>query len=426
MSRSHCFLVVLLIATALTEVLDASPPKPADCKNLQGTKAKGPLKIFVLAGQSNMVGAAKISTFDYIGEDPRTRPMLSEMRDSDGKPRMVKDTWISYYQSNESGDPDGEGFGQLTAGYGGRKDPTRAGDNIGPELTFGIYMQKSLEEPILIIKTAWGGKSLYQDFRPPSAGPYELNAAEIEQIEKSGRNREEEAAIRKKRSGVYYRLMISHVNHVLKDIQRVFPDYDEKQGYELAGFVWFQGWNDMVNRGVYPRRAQKGGYDEYSELLAKFIRDVRKDLESPKLPFVIGVMGIDGPIENHQERYREIHKNFCEAMAAPASLPEFKGNVLAVHTAPFWDMPLDRILKKRGLYNQRKRGVESRVKKGALTKEQAASELKRIEVDAISPEEAAMLKRGASNAAYHYLGCAKTLALIGKAFAEATLELQAK
>ncbi|MHC4734313.1 MAG: hypothetical protein ACYTDW_07605 [Planctomycetota bacterium] len=82
---------------------------------------------------------------------------------------MVKDTWISYYQSHESGDPSGEGFGQLTAGYGGRKNPTKPGDNIGPEFTFGIYMQKALKEPILIIKTAWGGKSLYMDFRPPSA-----------------------------------------------------------------------------------------------------------------------------------------------------------------------------------------------------------------------------------------------------------------
>jgi alpha-galactosidase len=109
-----------------------------------------------------------------------------------------------------------------------------------------------------------------------------------------------------------------------------------------------------------------------------------------------------------------------------AALDEFKGNVLAVRTAPFWDMSLDQIIKKRGLYNQRVRQLKNQVKKGELTSEQMAAELKKIEVDAISSQEAAILKRGASNAAYHYLGCAKTLALIGKAFAEATLELQAK
>ena len=69
-----------------------------------------PLKVYILAGQSNMVGAAKIATFDYIGDDPKTLAMLNEMRDRDGKPRTVKDTWISYYQSHESGDPSGAGF----------------------------------------------------------------------------------------------------------------------------------------------------------------------------------------------------------------------------------------------------------------------------------------------------------------------------
>ena len=388
--------------------------------------AKGPLEVFILAGQSNMVGAAKISTFDYIGEDPKTLPMLQEMRGKDGKPRKIADTWISYYQSHEPGDPQGEGFGQLIAGYGGRKDPTEPGDNIGPELTFGIYVQKALRRPVLIIKTAWGGKSLYQDFRPPSAGSFELSAAEIEKIQKSGGDLEKERAARKERSGAYYRLMLGHVRHVLADIRRIYPEYDEKQGYVLSGFVWFQGWNDMVNRSVYPRRAEKGGYDEYSRLLTLFIKDVRKDLGAPRLPFVIGVMGIDGPMENHEKRYRPIHQNFWDAMAAPAARPEFQGNVVAVQTAPFWDMPLDGILKKRSRYNGKKRTIEKRVKKGELSEEQAKVELGKIRADAITPEEAAQLKRGASNAAYHYLGCAKTMALIGKAFAEAVVALRAE
>lgn len=384
------------------------------------------LKVFILAGQSNMVGAAKIATFDYIGDDPKTAAMLNEMCDSGGRPRKVKDTWISYYQSHESGDAGGEGFGQLTAGYGGRKDPTKAGDNIGPEFTFGIYMQKALNEPILIIKTAWGGKSLYMDFRPPSAGTFELSETDIENIKKRGGDLEAERAKRKEQSGHYYRLMLDHVKYVLKDIKRVCPVYDERKGYEIAGFVWFQGWNDLVNSGVYPNRGKEGGYDKYSEWMAMFIRDVRKDLRTPEMPFVIGVIGVDGPIGNVSERYRGIHGSFREAMAAPAGLEEFKGNVLAVRTAPFWDMPLDRIIKKRDLYNGRVKQLKNQAKAGELTAEGLAEELKKIEGDALSAEEAAILKRGASNAAYHYLGCAKTMGLIGKAFAEATLELQGK
>ena len=93
-------------------------------------------------------------------------------------------------------------------------------------------------------------------------------------------------------TGKYYRLMMDHVKMVLKDIKRVCPVYDEKDGYEVAGFVWFQGWNDMCDGGVYPDRDQPGGYDMYSELLAHFIRDVREDLSAPEMRFVIGVMSL--------------------------------------------------------------------------------------------------------------------------------------
>jgi len=391
--------------------------------NCDGTSAKKKLKVFILAGQSNMEGHARIATFNYIGEDPATVDLFKEMVDLNGVPRIVENTWISYYQSHEPDDPAGEGFGPLTAGYGARKDPSKPGEKIGPEYTFGLYMQKTLREPILIIKTAWGGKSLYMDFRPPSAGPYELNETEIEKIGQRGDDLEAERKKVKEASGAYYRLMVSHVKQVLKDIRRVYPAYDERQGYEIAGFVWFQGWNDMVNRNVYPRRDQEGGYDKYSELMAMFIRDVRKDLKSPDLPFVIGVMGVNGPIDNVDERYREVHRNFRKAMAAPAALEEFKGNVLAVETAPYWDMSLDAIMQKRDRYNQRVRQLKKREREGELTKEQLAAELKKIEEYNIPAHENEVLKRGASNAAYHYMGSAKVVAQIGRAFARAVMLL---
>ena len=99
-----------------------------------------------------------------------------------------------------------------------------------------------------------------------------------------------------KATGHYYRLMIAHVKKVLADIGEVYPGYDPVQGYELAGFVWFQGWNDMVDRGTYPNRDKPGGYGAYSRVLAHFIRDVRRDLAAPELPFVIGVLGVGGPV----------------------------------------------------------------------------------------------------------------------------------
>ncbi|MFN9551790.1 MAG: sialate O-acetylesterase [Pirellulaceae bacterium] len=307
------------------------------------------LKVFVLAGQSNMEGHAEVSTFDYIGKDPLTAPILKEMRHPDGTPRVCDRVWMSYLTGPYDGSANGEGLGKLTTGFGARGDqPTRDCGKIGPEFTFGIYMEKGLSQPILIIKTAWGGRSLNTEFRPPSAGPYQLpkqvqelwdrhpqGAHGIPKLEERQKWRAEKDAA----SGVFYRMMVEHVKKVLADPKRVHPEYDEKAGYELAGFVWLQGFNDLVDGQTYPN----GNYDEYSRLLSHFIRDVRNDLSAPKMPFVIGVLGVGG--ENENEAFRK-------AMAAPADMPEFKGNVLAVPTAPFWDHAIAAAEPKRGEYEQ--------------------------------------------------------------------------
>ena len=316
-----------------------------------GAEAK-PLKVFILAGQSNMEGHAEVRTFDYIGKDPLTAPILKEMRSPDGTPRVCDKVWMSYLTGPYDGSANGEGLGKLTAGFGARGDqPTKDGGKIGPEFTFGISMEKELKEPILIIKTAWGGRSLNTEFRPPSAGQYKL-PKEIQELwdkHPQGAHGIPKAEDRKKwqddknaASGVFYRMMIEHVKKVLADPKRVCPEYDEKAGYEVAGFVWLQGFNDLVDGTTYPGPDQPGKYDEYSRLLAHFIRDVRKDLSAPKMPFVIGVLGVDGESKN---------VNFRKAMAAPADMPEFKGNVVAVETAPFWDDAIAAAQPKQGEYN---------------------------------------------------------------------------
>jgi alpha-galactosidase len=301
-----------------------------------------PLKVFILAGQSNMEGHAEVSTFDYIGKDPLTAPILKDMRNPDGTPRVCDKVWMSYLTGPYDGSANGEGLGKLTAGFGAREDePTNDGGKIGPEFTFGITMEKELKEPILIIKTAWGGRSLNTEFRPPSAGPYQFSKRKLEELRENGADIQKLKKEKAKASGVFYRMMIEHVRKVLKDVKRVCPEYDEKDGYELAGFVWLQGFNDLVDGDTYPDSDKPGGYDLYSDLLAKFIRDVRKDLSAPKMPFVIGVLGVDG----------EKYVNFRKAMAAPAKMPEFKGNVVAVDTAPFWDRVIEAALSKQEEYN---------------------------------------------------------------------------
>jgi len=374
---------------------------------------KEPLKVFILVGQSNMEGHAKVETFDYIGDDPKTTPLLKKMRDADGTPRICDGAWISYYTGR--GEENGEGFGKLTAGYGSRPNPSEDGGKIGPEFTFGITMDEAFEEPVLIIKTAWGGKSLFYDFRPPSAGVYPRTEVDIE------KDRRPESG-----SGHYYRLMLKHVKHVLGDIRRVVPDYDPEQGYEIAGFVWFQGFNDMVSRDVYPtlpNGASGNRFAKYSEWLADFIRDVRKDLDAPEMPFVIGVMGVGGDGAN------EGNLEFRKAMAAPAALPEFRDNVVAVPTSPFWDKPLAAIQEKyekvkQMAYLLRRENKNAANADGSMSKDEQRAYLREYEAKLVSPEEVALRARGASNAGYHYLGCAKTFALMGLAFANEILEMR--
>ncbi len=382
---------------------------------LSAFAAATPLKVYILAGQSNMEGHAKIETFDYIGDDPATAPLLKQMRGADGQPTVCDHVWISYLTGGKG--EFGEGFGKLTAGYGSRQNPAQAGGNIGPEFTFGLTMDKSLKEPILIIKTAWGGKSLHTDFRPPSAGPYDPSELELKKWETNPTKKQEVITA----TGLYYRKMIEHVKMVTKDIKRVCPAYDEKQGYEIAGFVWFQGFNDLVAGDTYASKT--GGkdrdYTNYGEWLADFIRDVRKDVGAPKMPFVIGVLGVGGLHAS------EGTNAFRKAMAAPSLLPEFQGNVTAVETAPFWSEELAAIDEKHGQLKNKRHGLEMQVKAGKMTQEAADAEGKELEAALITPAEAALWARGASNQGYHYLGCAKTFALIGKAFAEATLKMQA-
>ena len=126
-----------------------------------------PLKIYLLVGQSNMQGHAAERTLEHLGMDPKTVPLLKAIQNADGSAKVHDQVWISSIDTSEES---GVKEGKLTVGYGaGGREP-----KIGPELTFGITMQKHVGEPILIIKTSWGGKSLNTDFVRPAPGRINL------------------------------------------------------------------------------------------------------------------------------------------------------------------------------------------------------------------------------------------------------------
>jgi alpha-galactosidase len=253
-----------------------------------GQAGESPVKVFILAGQSNMEGHGIIridpkrnegkGSLEYMAKNPHTAQRYAHLINEKGRWVVRDDVWIWYLGRT----------GGLTVGYGARED------RIGPELQFGNVMGDDLDNQVLLIKTAWGGKSLAKDFRPPSSGG---------------------------QVGPYYTEMLKHVKEVLADIRKYFPGYDGL-GYELAGFGWHQGWNDRINQAFN---------DEYEKNLANFIRDVRKELGAKDLPFVIAETGMSGHTEYHPRAL-----SLMRAQAAVAGYDEFKGNVAFVGTKDFF------------------------------------------------------------------------------------------
>jgi hypothetical protein len=250
--------------------------------------ADKPVKVFILAGQSNMEGAGFVKaepsrnggkgSLEFLVKDSATADKFKHLVDKNGKWVVRDDVWIHYLNRK----------GKLTVGYGAQED------RIGPEFGFGQVIGNAYEEPVLLIKLAWGGKSLAKDFRPPSSG------GEV---------------------GPYYKEIVQRTKAVLGNLKKEFPEFGDR-GYEIAGFGWHQGWNDRVNQSFV---------DEYEKNLANFIRDIRKDLGVKKMPFVIAETGMTGMKEKHPRALA-----LMKAQAAVAEYEEFKGNVAFVKTREFW------------------------------------------------------------------------------------------
>lgn len=330
---------------------------------LRAADMSKPVKVFILAGQSNMEGKAKMSLVDYQASLPANRDLFKHLRDDKDKWIERDDVWIKFLDRK----------GKLTVGYGSPKC-------IGPELEFGSVVGDHFASQVLLIKTAWGGRSLFRDFRSPSAGFPEqamldkmlADGIKRAQNDKNKKTKEPTMEEIKAPFGASYRAMLEDVNGTLANLKMHFPDY-AGQGYEICGFIWLQGWNDMINAD-YTK--------EYTGNLTHFIRDVRKDFKLPKLPFVIGQMGVDGanPSPNI--------KTFKAAQAAVMEVAEFKGNVALVKTDAFWDVEAEAVFKKGW-----KENIDEWNKVG-------------------------------SDYPFHYLGSAKTMLRMGEAFAKSVLELR--
>ena len=232
----------------------------------------------------DLKGKGDLATLNQEGK-------YSWFADEEGKWTVRND--VTYWETRVSKEEGGSG-GPLTT--------TSNGKFIGPEVPFGYVMGTYHDEPVLLIESSMGNRALSFDFRPPS----------------SGKTEEEKD---NKYCGFEYNAMIEGVHKTLKNIDKVVPDY-KGQGYEISGFVWFQGHKD---KGV-PKK-------EYERHLVNLIKDVRKEFKTPKMPAVVATVGFSG-MEMDPGHFMTWEAQM--AVGDPKQHPEFAGNVASVDTRPFW------------------------------------------------------------------------------------------
>jgi len=339
----------------------------------RAVEQNAPVKVFILAGQSNMEGKARMRVMEYQAFQGKQRARYEKFTDGEGQWRVRDDVWIKFLDRH----------GKLTVGYG-------SPGCIGPELDFGFTVGDYLDEQVLLIKTAWGGKTLGGDFRPPSSGLPDRDFLRAELERRQQRNPQTTMADVEARYGHYYREMIREVRQTLKNLDSLLPEY-QGQGYEIAGFVWFQGWNEQYNDTFIAT---------YDQNLQNLIRDVRREFGVPKMPFIVGEFGCDGP----KGRYVNQKKlDIRKAQAAFKKNREFDGNADFVSTTPLWDYAIEK------MYEDTKK-IRAGLANGTMTEEEA---------QAIRD----LFAKHGSDKGYHYLGSPKIYCDMGHAFANGMISL---
>lgn len=271
---------------------------------LAGAAEGKPVKIYLLSGQSNMTGRAALGDLNKPAADQKATlvrfimdPQNMEKykfvyKDVDKKGRswtVRDDVFITMGDWPHDG-KEGQGkHGGLGPNYGGFRNK-----GFGPELGIGHALGDFHDEPVLLVKVAFGANSLSVNFRPPSSG---------------------------KTLGDKYPLVIKAVNDAIEHLPEIVPGYQKETGYELAGFFWNQGEHD----------GSPEASAEYEQNLANLITDLRKDLKAPNMKAVIAVTGFGG-----RGAEADGQKKVIEAQLAVPLRPEFKGTVATVETRDFW------------------------------------------------------------------------------------------
>jgi hypothetical protein len=274
--------------------IDADPKnllKPHDGKPADMSK---PVQVFILLGQSNMVGAGKTASLEAPVKQEKKYPYLLDdagnwivrqdvrnvrvMCSGAGPWKMYQNEWM-----------------------------TVSGKTIGPELGIGHPLGNAIDAPVMILKSCIGNRALSFDLLPPGAEGY---AGNLETPRKPKEGTEWYA-------GVQYDGDVRAALDVLADLNTYYP---KAKKHEVAGFFFWQGEKDCGN-GEWA--------DAYEKNLILFIKALRKDFEAPNAKFVLATLG-----EHTEGCGNQVFDAHMAVDGKAGKHPEFKGNVATVYSNP--------------------------------------------------------------------------------------------
>ena len=307
----------LLITSLLTLGVAADLPRP-DEKPADTSKA---VKVFIIMGQSNTLEMGKVKgdnegSLEFAVNKENLYPFMI-----DGEGNWTKRQDVRNVHTQGSGGPDGRG--------GVRRNDwlTVSGGKIGIEQGIGHQLGNYFDEPVLILKSSIGNRSLGWDLLPPGSDRYEYTESNGKTYFYAGSGdtfdrweKGTEPGSVNWHAGLQYEGDVARAKKVLSNLNEAYPNATK---YEVAGFLWWQGDKD---------RYKEGHAAMYEKNLNNLIASLRRDFEAPKAKFVCATLG-----QTSKEDAKGNEKMILDAMFAisdAAKYPSLKGDVATVYTNP--------------------------------------------------------------------------------------------
>ncbi|MCF7956857.1 MAG: sialate O-acetylesterase [Phycisphaerae bacterium] len=283
-----------------------------------------PVQVYILLGQSNMVGAGK------IGPETKDGSLENATKKKGKYPYLVDDAgnWTERKDVRYARVM-GSGTGRVRHYKPGWMTVMSNGGNIGPEVGIGYVMGHLTDAPVLILKSCIGNRSLGWDLLPPGSKQFEATDPKSGKTfvyagYKESPDKWEKGTEPKKigwYAGMQYDGDIANAKKILSELEKAYPGARE---YEVAGFFFWQGDKDRYN---------DAHADRYEQNLVQLINQLRKDFNAPKAKFVCATLGQTRKDANGNEA------KILEAQLAvdgkTGKYPQFKGNVASVYANPF-------------------------------------------------------------------------------------------